>query len=100
MRTELHFVGQAYFALGRFEEAAAALKRRLVRNPHTDTSRVLLAACYGHLNQPEAARAEWREALKVNPAYSLEQRRRILPYKDPRDFERIVEGLRKAGLPD
>jgi TolB-like protein/Tfp pilus assembly protein PilF len=96
----LHFVGQAYFALGRYEEAAAALKRRLVRNPNTDVSRVLLAACYGQLGQTDAARAEWREALKVNPAYSLEQRRRILPYKDPRDFERVVEGLRKAGLPD
>ncbi len=96
----LHFVGQAYFTLGRYEEAAAALIRRLVRNPDTDSSRVLLAACYGHLGQPEAARAEWREALRVNPAYSLENRRRILPYKDPRDFERVVDGLRKAGLPD
>lgn len=96
----LHFVGQAYFALGQYEEAAAALKRRLVRNPNTDVSRVLLAACYGHLGQPEAACAEWREALRINPAYSLENRRRILPYKDPRDFERVVDGLRKAGLPE
>jgi adenylate cyclase len=96
----LHFVGQAYFGLGQYEQAAAALKRRIVRNPHTDASRVLLAACYGQLGQAEAARAEWREALKINPAYSLEQRRRILPYKDPADFERVVEGLRKAGLPE
>jgi len=96
----LHFVGQAYFALGRYEDAAAALKRRLLRKPDTDISRVLLAACYGHLGQAEAARAEWREALKVNPAYSLEHRRGILPYKDPQDFERVVDGLRKAGLPE
>lgn len=96
----LHFAGQAYFALGRYEDAAASLKRRLVRNPNTDASRVLLAACYGHLGQAGAARAEWREALRINPAYSLENRRRILPYKDPQDFERIVDGLRKAGLQD
>lgn len=96
----LNFVGLAYFALGRYEDAIAALKRRIVRNPHTDMSRVLLAACHGQLGQIEAARAAWREMLRVNPAYSLEQRKRILPYKDPRDLEKIIDGLRKAGLPD
>jgi hypothetical protein len=39
-------------------------------------------------------------ALRANPAYSLEQRRIVLPYKNPDDFERVVEGLRKAGLPE
>jgi len=24
----------------------------------------------------------------------------VLPYKNPDDFERVVEGLRKAGLPE
>jgi adenylate cyclase len=37
--------------------------------------------------------------LKVNPGFSLDQRARVLPYKDPRDFARIAEGLAKAGLP-
>jgi hypothetical protein len=29
----------------------------------------------------------------------LQQRRRVLPYKHPGDFQHIVEGLGKAGLP-
>jgi len=77
----------------------AALKRRIIRKPDTDISRVLLAACYGHLGRAEEAQALWREVMRINPEYSLEHRRRVLPYKDPADFERIVDGLRKAGLP-
>jgi len=96
----LHFEAQAHFQMGKYESAIELLKRRLLRNPETDISRVLLAASYGHLGRVEAARAEWREALRVNPNYSLEHRRSALPYKNPDDFERLVEGLRKAGLPE
>ena len=93
-----HFMAQTQFALGRYDEAIPALKSRLARQPDSDISRVLLAACYGHLGRGEAARAEWQEALRINPDYSIEHRRQILPYKNPADFERVVEGLRKAGI--
>ncbi len=96
----LHWLAQAYYQLGRYEEAIDILKQRIVRNPDTDVSRVLLAASYGHLGRVAEARAAWAEALRINPNYSLEHRRQILPYKDPSDFDRLVEGLRKAGLPD
>ena len=94
----LHFQAQSHFQLGRFEAAIALLKRRLGRNPNADISRVLLAASYGHVGRVEDARAEWREVFRVNPDYSLEHRRRVLPYKDPADFGKIVAGLRVAGL--
>ncbi|BCH23992.1 adenylate/guanylate cyclase domain-containing protein [Mesorhizobium sp. L-8-3] len=94
----LHFYAQAMFQLGRYEEAVVILKRRLVRNPATDVSRVLLAASYGHLGRFAEARGEWEEVFRINPDYSLEHRRKVLPYKNPADFERIVDGLRKAGL--
>ena len=96
----LHLTAHAHFMLGRYEEAVALLRRRIARNPATDASRVLLAAAYGHLGSLDDARTAWREALRVNPDYSFEHRRKILPYKDPAQFERIVEGLAKAGLPE
>ena len=96
----LHFRAQSLYALGRYPEAAELSKRRIAASPKTDASRVLLAASYGQMGRFEEAREAWREALSVNPGYSLDQRRKILPYKNPEDFEQVVEGLRKAGLPE
>jgi adenylate cyclase len=90
----LHFLAQAYFGASRYEDAAAALRRR----PDTDISRVLLASCYGYLERPTEARVLWQDALHHNPDYSLEQKRRALPYKNPDDFEQLVNGLRNAGV--
>jgi adenylate cyclase len=95
----LHFLAQANFSLGKYDVAAQQLVDRIARTPGTDASRMLLASCYGHLGRAEDARAAWVELLKVNPDFSLMQRGRVLPYKDARDFQRIAEGLAKAGLP-
>ena len=38
--------------------------------------------------------------LYAHPEYSLEHRVQTLPYKHPAEFDRVVEGLRKAGLPE
>jgi adenylate cyclase len=95
----LHFMAQANFSLEKYEIAAQQLLDRIARNPQTDASRMLLASCYGHLGRAEDARAIWAELLKINPGFSLRQRERVLPYKNPHDFQRIVEGLAKASLP-
>jgi adenylate cyclase len=95
----LHFRAQSLYALGRYAEAAELSKLRIAVNPKTDASRVLLAACLGEMGRFEEAREAWRGALAVSPGYSLDQRRKVLPYKNPEDFESVVEGLRKAGLP-
>ena len=95
----LHFLAQANFSLGKYETATQQLVERIARNPGTDSSRMLLAACYGHLGRLEDARTTWAELLKVNPDFSLIQRGRVLPYKNDADFQRIADGLAKAGLP-
>jgi adenylate cyclase len=95
----LHFQAQANFSLGSYEAAAQLLVQRIARTPGTDASRMLLASCYGHLGRFDEARATWRELLEVNPDFSLTQRAQVLPYKNPADFQRITDGLAKAGLP-
>ncbi|MBD9456035.1 tetratricopeptide repeat protein, partial [Rhizobium sp. RHZ02] len=59
----LHFQAWAWFQLRRYEEAVKLLVQRVTRNPVTDVSRALLAACYGHLGRFEEARATWQEVL-------------------------------------
>ena len=95
----LHFLAQANFSLGKYEIAAQQLLDRIARNPGTDASRMLLASCYGHLGRAVDARGVWAELLKVNPDFSLMQRARVLPYKNPGDFQCILEGLAKVSLP-
>ncbi|MEO9613104.1 MAG: adenylate/guanylate cyclase domain-containing protein [Nitratireductor sp.] len=95
----LHFLGHAYFMKGEYETAARYLRERILRQPDTDLSRTMLAAAYGHLGRVEEARRLWKEVFEVNPHYSLEQKERVLPYKDPSDWSRFVDGLKKAGLP-
>jgi adenylate cyclase len=77
----LHYVAQANFSLSNYGTAAKQLLERISRTPGTDSSRMMLAACYGHLGRIEDARAAWAELLKANPGFSLDQRARVLPYK-------------------
>ena len=95
----LHFMAQTHFSLGQYETAAKQLLERIARTPATDSSRMVLASCYGHLGRADDARAAWAGLLKVNPDFSLAQRERVLPYKNAADFQRVVEGLARAGLP-
>ena len=74
------------------------LTDRIARNPNTDGSRMLLAACYGHLGRIDEARAAWAGLLEVNPGFSLAEREGVLPYKNAGDFQRILDGRAKAGV--
>ncbi len=55
-------------------------------------------AVSSHLGRGEDARQAWAGALEVHPDYSLAQKAKILPYKNPEDWKRFVEGLEKAGI--
>jgi TolB-like protein/class 3 adenylate cyclase/tetratricopeptide (TPR) repeat protein len=91
----LHFRARALFMQKRFEECVATLRNRILRSPDTDVSRALLASVYGHMGKKAEAKAIWEELWKVNPAYSLEARRAVLP---PEEFALLTEGIEKAGL--
>jgi adenylate cyclase len=94
-----HFIGLAHLLAGEDEEAAAMFRKRISIAPRTDLSRVGLACALGHLGRIDEAREAWHEALALNPAYSLEENLKRMPFR-PEQVARIREGLAKAGLPD
>jgi adenylate cyclase len=94
----LQLVADARFALGQYEEAIAVLERRLARNPRSETAYALLASCHGLLGHAEECRKAWSQVLQIRPGFSMERRRRVMPFRNPADFERRVEGLRQGGV--
>jgi predicted Zn-dependent protease len=80
------------------EWAIRGLKRTLTHNPDSLAAHILLARLYGVLGWEEEARQAAAEILRINPHFSLEVVRQTVPFKDQERLERLLDGLRKAGL--
>ena len=93
-------LGQAYSWVGRYEESISAFKKSLQRAPDDITTHLSLTYTYSWAGRMKEAQAQAQEVLRINPKYCLEQDRRISLYKLQEDRERILDGLRKAGLPE
>jgi len=91
-------LGNAFFAMGRYEEAVGSYKRTFERSPDFLLTKIGLAAAYGALGGEEDARAAAIEVLRINPKFSLERFAEGLLYKDQKDADHYINALRKAGL--
>jgi adenylate cyclase len=94
-----HFhLGQAYFMLHRYDNAIQSLRAGLASNPAAERLHVWLAASYAQAGMTEDARWEAEEVLSLNSEFSLSAIAGAFPFKNPKDRDHLVEGLRKAGL--
>jgi adenylate cyclase len=94
-------LGHAYFLGDQHDEAIEVFERALIVNPDFLPVHLLLALIYAEKGLKEAAMVEVAEILRISPETpSLETWCQRLPYKEHRVSERIIEGLRKAGLPE
>jgi len=90
-------LGMVYFNARRYDEAIAGLLRSTVM---PEWVRSYLAAAYAHAGQESDARQQAEQILKAAPHYSA---RRFLagePFKRAEDQDHLLDGLRKAGLPE
>ena len=92
-----HDLGVAHFIARRYDEAIAALSaRRTCPYP----VHAYLAACYALTDRIERAGEYAAEVLRLAPDFSLTRFAAKEPFKRPADREHLLDGLRKAGLPE
>jgi adenylate cyclase len=93
-------MGFANYMLKQHAEAARVFRECALRRPFVLWPHVWLAAAYAQLGQLEEARAEAAEVLRINPEFTIESPKRFSVFKDPKDTAHLLDGLRKAGLPE
>ncbi|HET7765680.1 MAG TPA: winged helix-turn-helix domain-containing protein [Burkholderiales bacterium] len=93
-----HVLGVVEFTVGRYAQAAGHLKEALQRNANWQPARHMLIAAYGHLGRIDDAHWEIGETEVAGSPITLTGVRERVPYRNPADLNRLLEGLRKAGV--
>ena len=94
------YLGQTPSSLQRYGEAVDFFRRSIGRNPALPPAHYRLAVAYAHLGRMDDARGEVAEALQLVPDLSIHGLANRMPYRDQAVLTRVMDGLRKAGLPE
>jgi adenylate cyclase len=94
----LGYLGHAYYMLGRYAEAVSPLRECAARLPNHQIVHLWRAAAYAQLGR--FAEAEASEILRIWPGFTIARWKPIAVYRNPKDAEHLIDGLRKAGLPE
>jgi TolB-like protein/class 3 adenylate cyclase len=97
--------GGAKLHVGKEEEAVAWLRRSIEGSRNYSTSRFLLAAALAHLGRLAEARSVAEAGLAIVPTFTIARFRAVASASSDNPlclagWERIIEGLRKAGVPE
>ena len=93
-------LGNAYRLVGDYPQAISAIEKWRDREPDTALTHITLALTLELAGREQEARAAVAEALGRDPRFSIKQFARAMFYKDPAETKRIIDALRKAGLPE
>jgi adenylate cyclase len=97
----LHFtfagMGMAFIELGRFDEAIVVGKKAQRQNPSNSSTYCCLASAFAHLGRDAEARETAARLLEVDPAFTISAR---MGRRRQSHVKLLIEGLRKAGLPE
>jgi len=92
-------IAMAHFMAGRYSEAVQWARKSIHRKPTWSAGHAVLISSLGHLKLLEDAKQAVDYYLEIIPDATISELRN-LPFKNPDEAHRFVEGLRKAGLPE
>jgi adenylate cyclase len=90
-------IGMALIELGRFDEAIVAGKKALRHNPFFSSTYRCLASAFAHLGRDAEAREAVARLGELDPAFTISA---WIARGGQSNSKLMIEGLRKAGLPE
>ena len=90
-------MGMAFIELRRFDEAIVAGKKSLRKNSSFSQTYRCLACAFAHLGRDAEAREAAARLLEVDPAFTISA---WIARGGQSNAKLLIEGLRKAGLPE
>jgi adenylate cyclase len=90
-------IGQAHIELRRFDEAIVVLKKSLRQNPSYPVTYSCLASAFAHLGRDAEAHDAAARVLEFDPAFKISA---YIAHGGLSNEKLLIEGLRKAGLPE
>lgn len=96
----LSMEGRVHFLMGDNENALRILEESVERNPGLDATHLHLAATYAELGQLDDAAWSIEEALAISPDLSQTTLREEHLYMRDEDFNRYLDAVIEAGLPE
>lgn len=95
----VNILAASYKEDGQLDNAAAAAREALRLSPDDLDAHLVLIDAYQSAGRNARAHEVAQEGLAICPDFSLAQWSSTQPYRESRTLKRIVESLRKAGLP-
>ena len=93
-----HQLAVSYILLGDYDNAIKEFRNSLNYNPDNLPAHLGLAAIFGLLDRKGEAQAEAFEILRLDAKFSIKSWEKILPSMEQTEKNRLIDGLRKAGL--
>ncbi len=93
-------VGHSHLLLRQYDKAIARLNRAVEGAPKLAVAHLYLACAYVELDRLDDASDAIQTALEIIPRCAVKDVSRIWPWRIDEHRNRILDGLRKAGLPE
>ncbi len=96
----VHHLGHAHFLLGHLDKAEELERRATKMVPAFPPARMGLAATLVELGRIDEAREQIARLREMHPQHNVQTFNERYPYHNPEHRQRVLEGLRAAGLPE